>query len=103
MVLLRNPLINLALNFNFEKLVKRETSLFNFSKKLLESETPSCGFDRVGLKGGQNSSKRHEFLACMLVYAICIQTYDQVSILRIWSKLRLHLTFLLGFGLKMPK
>ena len=29
--------------------------------------------------------------------------YDQVSILRIWSKLRLYLTFLLGFGLKMPK
>ena len=29
------------------------------SKKLLESETPSCGFDRVGLKGGQNSSKHH--------------------------------------------
>ena len=27
------------------------------SKKLLESETPSCGFDKVGLKGGQNSSK----------------------------------------------
>ena len=30
------------------------------SKKLLESEIPSCGFDRVGLKGGQNSSKRRK-------------------------------------------
>ena len=40
---------------------------------------------------------------CTLVYPICIQTYDQVSILRIWSKLRLHLAVLLGFCLKMPK
>ena len=73
------------------------------SKKLFEKETPSFGFDRVGLKGVQNSSKRHEFFVCMLVYPICIQTYDQVSILRIWSKLRLHRAVLLGFGLKMPK
>ena len=33
----------------------------------------------------------------------CIQTYDQVSILRIWSKLRLHRAVLLGFDLRMPK
>ena len=39
----------------------------------------------------------------MLVYPICIQTYDQVYILRIWSKLRLHHAVLLGFGLKMAK
>ena len=39
----------------------------------------------------------------MLVYPICIQTYDQVTILRIWSKLRLHRAVLLGFGLKMTK
>ena len=37
---LQNALINLRLNFNFEKLVKRETSL--------------CGFAKVGLKGGEN-------------------------------------------------
>ena len=37
---LPNALINLRLNFNFEKLVKRETSL--------------CGFAKVGLKGGEN-------------------------------------------------
>ena len=40
MVLLRNAPINLGLIFNFEKLVKRETSL--------------CGFAKVGLQGGEN-------------------------------------------------
>ena len=40
MVLLRNAPKNLGLNFNFEKLVKRETSL--------------CSFAKVGLKGGDN-------------------------------------------------
>ena len=35
-----NADLNLRLNFNFEKLVKRETSL--------------CGFAKVGLKGGEN-------------------------------------------------
>ena len=37
---LPNAPINLPLNFNFEKLVKRET--------------PLCGFWKVGLKGGEN-------------------------------------------------
>ena len=36
----QNADLNLWLNFNFEKLVKRETSL--------------CGFAKVGLKGGEN-------------------------------------------------
>ena len=35
-----NADLNLWLNFSFEKLVKRETSL--------------CGFDKVGLKAGEN-------------------------------------------------
>ena len=35
-----NADLNLCLNFNFKKLVKRETSL--------------CGFAKVGLKGGEN-------------------------------------------------
>ena len=35
-----NADLNLRLNFNFEKLVKRETSLYGFAK--------------VGLKGGEN-------------------------------------------------
>ena len=42
-------------------------------------------------------------VACRLVYPICIQTYDQVSILRISSKLRLCHAILLRFGLKMLK
>ena len=37
---LPNVTINLRLNFNFEKLVKRETTF--------------CGFAKVGLKGGEN-------------------------------------------------
>ena len=37
---LPNAPINLGLNFNFEKIVKRET--------------PLCGFDKVGLKGSEN-------------------------------------------------
>ena len=35
-----NADLNICLNFNFEKLVKRETSL--------------CSFAKVGLKGGEN-------------------------------------------------
>ena len=37
---LPNAPINLRLNFNFEKIVKRET--------------PLCGFAKVGLKGSEN-------------------------------------------------
>ena len=55
-----NADFNLWLNFNFEKLVKRETSL--------------CGFAKVGLKGGEMSQK----FACMLVDQIGIQIYDQI-------------------------
>ena len=40
-----NADLNIWLNFNFEKLVKRETSL--------------CGFNKVGIKGGEN------ILACL--------------------------------------
>ena len=40
MVFLRNAPINLGLNFKFEKLVKRETSL--------------CSFSKVVLRGGEN-------------------------------------------------
>ena len=39
----QNVDLNLWLNFNFEKLVKRETSL--------------CGFAKVGLIGGENISE----------------------------------------------
>ena len=43
---LPNVLINIRLNFNFEKLVKRETKL--------------CGFAKIGVTSGENSSKRRE-------------------------------------------
>ena len=42
------------------------SSNFN-SKKLLKSETPWCGFTRVVLKGGQNSSKHCESW-CMCLF-----------------------------------
>ena len=41
---LPNAHLNLRSNFN--------------SKKLVKSETPSCGFTKIGVKGGENSSKR---------------------------------------------
>ena len=43
---LPNAHLNLWSNFNSVKLVK--------------SETPSCGFGKIGVKGGENSSKRRE-------------------------------------------
>ena len=39
----------------------------------------------------------------MIIYPMGIQIYDQVSILRIWSKVKLHRAILLGFVLKQPK
>ena len=92
---LPNVKINLRSNFNFEKLVKRETPLRGFpkfglkwgenileclkifharllikwaSKFMIKRETPSCGFNRVVLKGGQNSWKRRErWRACLSI------------------------------------
>ena len=52
MVLLRNVTINLGLNFDFEKLVKRET--------------PLCSFAKVGLKEGENISQHHEISCASL-------------------------------------
>ena len=49
---LPNAPINLQLNFNFEKLVKRETSL--------------CSFAKVGLKVGESISQRHEISCARL-------------------------------------
>ena len=49
-----NADLNLLLNFNFEKIVKRETSL--------------CGFAKVGLKGGENILECLKSLhACLLI------------------------------------
>ena len=48
-----NADLNLWLNFNFEKLVKRETSL--------------CGFAKVGLKAGENILERLKSLHARLL------------------------------------
>ena len=49
-----NADLNISLNFNFEKLVKRETSL--------------CGFAKVGIKGGENILECLKSLhACLLI------------------------------------
>ena len=61
---LPNALINLRLNFNFEKLVK--------------CETPLCSFAKVGLKVGENIFGMSQKFACMLVDQIAIQIYDQI-------------------------
>ena len=49
---LPNAHLNLWSNFNSEKLVK--------------SETLSCGFTKIGVKGGENSSKRHQSVSVHL-------------------------------------
>ena len=77
-------------------------SNFNY-KKLLKNETSSCVFARVGLKGGQNSLEHWKRWRAWFFYRMRIQIYDQVSILRSWSKAKLHRVVLLGFGLKESK
>ena len=42
-------------------------------------------------------------LSCMLVYQTCMQIYDQISIPRTWSKVKLHHVVSLMFGLKEGK
>ena len=42
-------------------------------------------------------------LACTLVYQTCIQVYDEISILKIWYKVRVHHAVLVRFGLKEGK
>ena len=61
---LPNAPINLRLNFNFEKLVKRET--------------PLCSFAKVGIKGGENIFGMSQNFACTLVHQMGIQIYDQI-------------------------
>ena len=59
-----NADLNLWLNFNFEKLVKRETSF--------------CGFAKVGIKGGEKYFGMSQKFAWTLVDQIGIQIYDQI-------------------------
>ena len=77
---LPNANINLRSNFNSQKLVKSETLLY--------------GFTEVGIKGGEifwNISK----FKCTLIYQMGIQIYDQISIIRNCSKVKLCHAFLL--------
>ena len=91
-------------------MVKRETlcmlvyqtglrSKFNF-EKLVKRETLSCGFAMVWLKGGINTSEKWWNLACMFLYQTGFPIYDQISTSRIWSKVNLHHSISLRFGLK---
>ena len=80
---------NVRSNFNFEKLVKRETLL--------------CGFTMVWLKGGINTSEKWWKLACMFVYQMVIKIYDQILILTNWSKVKLHRAVSLWLGLNGVK
>ena len=84
---LPNAKINLQSNFNYEKSVKSETLLY--------------GFAEVGIKGVKYFGTSQNF-ACTLVYQMGIQIYDQISIIRNCSKLKLHV-FSLGLGLKVVK
>ena len=64
---LPNAPINLRLNFNFEKLVKHETSL--------------CGFAKVGLKIVQNPLKvcMHGYLSNGYLNSLSNFTYNKVE------------------------
>ena len=83
-----NAKINLRSNFNSEKLVKSETRLY--------------GFAEVGIKGVQYFGMSQNF-ACTLVYQMAIQIYDQISIIRNSSKVKLRHAFSVGLGLKVVK
>ena len=57
---------------------------------------------RLGLKGVKYFGTSPNFL-CMLVYQMGIQIYDQISIIRNCSKVKLCHAFSLGLGLKVVK
>ena len=61
-----NAHLNLWLNFNVEKLVKRETSL--------------CGFAKVGLKGGENILE-------------CLKSLDARLVIKLASKFMIKFKF----------
>ena len=84
-----NADLNLWINFNFEKLVKRETSL--------------CDFAKVGLKGGENILECLKSLDARLLIKIGIQIYDQIQILRNCSKGNLRRAVSTVLGLKGSK
>ena len=79
----RHP--NLWSNFNCEKIVRSETS--------------SCIFARVRLKAVPNSLKHCKIWCARLQD----QIYDQISILGIWSKVKLCHAVSLGLGINVLK
>ena len=72
------------------------------SKKSLKIETSSYGFDMVGIKGVKTYSNVVK-VGVQACYPTHIQIYDQISILRSWSNVKLCHSGLLGFGLKEVK
>ena len=57
---------------------------------------------RLGLKGVKYFGTSQNF-ACTLVYQMDIQIYDEISIIRNCSKVKLCHAFSLGLGLKVVK
>ena len=57
---------------------------------------------RLGLKGVKYFGTSQNF-ACTLVYQMDIKIYDQISIIRNCSKVKLCHAFSLGLGLKVVK
>ena len=57
---------------------------------------------RLGLRGVKYFGTSQNFV-CMLVYQMGIQIYDQISIIRNRSKVKLRHAFSLGLGLKVVK
>ena len=60
------------------------------------------GFDRVGLKGVKKDPSVVK-VGVQARYPTRIQIYDQISIMRSWSNVKLCHVGLLGFGLKEVK
>ena len=57
---------------------------------------------RLGLRGVKYFGMSQNFV-CTLVYQMGIQIYDQILILRNWSKVKLPCVVLLRLGLKRVK
>ena len=72
------------------------------NEKLVKSETLLYGFAEVGIKGVKYFGTSRNF-GCTLVYQMGIQIYDQISIIRNYSKVKHHHAFSLGLGLKVVK
>ena len=56
----------------------------------------------LGLKGVKYFGTSQNY-ACTLVYQMGIEIYDQISIIRNYSKVKLRHAFSLGLGLKVVK